>query len=382
MCIKPSSEGVMPQVSAKQVENIISDKNGELFIPGAIEDAILSCVDQPIPEVRQASEGLKTSFGDYNAPISVDYSDPLVVDAYSLYYIRRNVLVPRIAVRDIAMNSTLSNFPDRLKVLDLGCGTGSVELGLLEMFTHPPLDQIRVVVDAVDFSQPALDRLKCHLEAANLSQFTVHTFVRDLRDAPRLDELLSKRKPYDLVFAANVFNELEYDISRALIRLLPTHLVKPAVIVVASATRDFIKALQPLLVKEARSAGLFVYYPCAGPNVLTHDCWMWREHDYKCRAIRRKDGEPIGSGAREQLVASWLYLCNQELTIYDDLRVKYPNLKWGVLGIYGKDSTEKDCQICTGDTRIKIPAQRDRIERGALVGFEGNPPEIKRYRNL
>jgi len=371
----------MPQITYPQVWNLIT-RNDRLFIPDAIEDAVLNCLTQDIGLVKQTGTELKNAFSPLDHAVTLDYDRPEVVDAYSLYYLRRNTLIPRIAMRDIVLNRNLQVFPEKIRVLDMGSGTGAVTIGLLEMFLHPPFNTIDIHVDALDISASSLDRLRYHQKESGLSKFSVNTVIRDLYDITSLDTYLTSSGSYDLIFAANVFNELEHNQSCAVLRCLSRHLADKAVIIIANAQRDFIKELQPLLVTEAYKNGLFVYYPCPSYDASEHDCWFWREHDYDCRKLRTKSGHFILPTHRDQLVATWLILCNRQFTIFDDFKNSYPHLEWGVFRIWGKDSQTCTCEVCTSQGRKLTGPQKNSYKRGAIVGCCGDPLEVQQYFEL
>lgn len=371
----------MPEVTYTQVRDIIT-KNNRLFIPDAIEDAILNCIAQDIGTVKQTGDEIIEAFSPVDHAVTLEYDRPEVVDAYSLYYMRRNTLIPRIAIRDIVLNNNLQTFPEQMKILDIGSGTGAVTIGLLEMFLHPPLNTIDIHVDAIDVSKASLERLRCHLKESGLSGFSVNTVVQDIRDVASLESFLATLGPYNLIFAANVFNELEHSQSCDILCCLSKYLADTAVIVIANAQRDFIKELQSLLVTEAYNNGLFVYYPCPMYDTSEHDCWFWREHDYSCRRVRTKSGQFILPSHRDQLVDTWLILCNRQLSIFDDFRSNYPHLEWGVFQIRGKDSRNSMCEVCTGHGRIILGHQQESYKRGAIVGYESNPLRIRHYIEL
>ena len=261
-----------------------------------------------------------------------------------------------------------------MRILDLGCGTGAVTLGFLEMFSHPPLNGIKIEIDAIDISSPSLNRLKQLVDTLNFSGFQINTIQMDLRDISTLEKYLSCNAPYDIVFAANVLNELEHVQSIELIKSISQHLTNMAFIVIASAAKDFIKKkLQQMLITDANNRGLFVYYPCPSysSSNSSHKCWFWRAHEYKYKTLRKKDGRIIPPGRfREQLVATWLILSNQQLTIYDDFKSSYPELEWGVFGIRGSDSRIHRCEICTGKVEYFLAFKHVTIKEGWLRGFQ------------
>jgi len=373
----------MPQITQLQVWNIIA-RNNHLFIPDVIEDAILSCLTEDIQTIEEAGEKLKEAFALLDRAATIDYDRPEIVDAYSLYYLRRNSLIPRIAIRDMALNHSLQSFPEKVRVLDLGSGTGAVALGLLEMFLHPPFNTINIHVDAIDRSEACLKRLGQHLKAAKLSNFSVNTMSFDISDVDSLDMLLTSRGLYNLIFVANLFNEIkEHAKSCEVLHCLSKHLADKAVIVIANAQRDFIKKLQPLLVAESHRSGLSVYYPCPAHAPLTNECWFWRQHDYDCRRLRQKSRRFILGSYRDQLVALWLILCNKPLSIFDDYKLQYSNLDWGVFRFkQGDDSRYSDCEVCTSQGIRQIGPQAMSVKRGAIVGCSANPFQVQQYVEL
>jgi len=372
----------MPQITYPDVWNVIS-KGNRLFIPYVIEQAILDCIPTDnIDMAKIAGDELQEIFKPLDRAITLDYNRDEIVNAYSLYYLRRNTLIPRIAIRDMVLNTDLQQFPENMRVLDLGSGTGAVTLGLLEMFLHPPFNQINITVDSLDKSMPSLIRLKQHQIQAGLSDFNVNAVVQDLNDISALDSELRRLGPYDLIFAANVFNELDHQISCDIIRCLSNHLKERALITIVNAQRDFTKILQPKLVTAAVNNSLYVYYPCPTQNCSPAVCWFWREHDYDCQKLRSKGGQFILSNHRDQLVATWLILCNKQLTIFDDFKLRYPGLGWGVFRIYGKDPCKHTCEVCTSQGIQSIGPQTSPYKRGAIVGYSGTPLQIQQYLEL
>ncbi|OBW62926.1 MAG: hypothetical protein A9183_00690 [Dehalococcoides mccartyi] len=374
----------MPHITPHQVWSVIA-KNNRLFVPQSIEKAILDCIGDPIDAVKKAGEELITTFNIYDKAINLNYDQTSIVDAYSLYYLRRNSLIPRIAIRDMVLNHNLQAFPDQLHVLDLGSGTGAVTLGLLDMFLYYPFNQINITVDAVDISPLSLARLKQLQAAAGLSRFQVNTDAIDLNDVSFLDGVLYLNEPYDLIFVANVFNELEHQKSCEVLACLSKHLTDSSTIVIANAQRDFIKNLQPLLINEAHNDGLYVYYPCPpnlANNSIAHQCWFWREHDYDCNRLRTKGGQFISGNYRDELVATWLILSNKPYSIFDDFITQYPDLEWGTFRIWGKDSRVDNCQVCTNHGTKFLGKQENIYKRGSLVGCSGNPLQIQQYIEL
>lgn len=117
------------------------------------------------------------SFEKKEEPTVLDYSGDVTIDAYSAYYLPRNSLVPKVAITCCAHSTAFQNLPSRLRILDLGSGTGSVVLGLLDLFRNKARSATRLAIVALDVSLEALRRqrqlvnhvglhgssLQCHL---------------------------------------------------------------------------------------------------------------------------------------------------------------------------------------------------------------------------
>lgn len=371
----------MPVVTEKSISSIIFNSKGNLFVPENIEQAIVPCVKSHPNLIQQAGLELQRAYKPTSHAVTVDYDRVEIIDAYSFYYLRRNTLIPRIAFRDLCLNSNFQEFPDNLRFLDVGSGAGAVTLGLMEMFLHPQLQSIDIHVDAIDKSSLSLQRLKDLQNRAGLSQFSLTTMPVDINDPLQLESFLDSHPRYNFVFLANVFNEVEHSDACAVIGSIVRHLADNAAIVITSAQRDFIKELQPLLIEIGVKGGLNVYYPCPSINVGVHDCWFWREHDYeyKLSAIEKQFKN---TNNREQLSATWLILSNAGLSIFDNFLVNYPALEWGVFRIRGKYATVDKCELCTTSGLTVIGPQKQDYKRGSIVGFTQNPFQINSYFEL
>lgn len=371
----------MPQVTLADISKIIF-RNSHLFIPRCIERAIEQTVENNADTISQAGEELMDTYGSKYAPIKFDYDSSASVDAYSIFYTRRNVIIPRIALRDIVLNSKLQIFPPRIRVLDLGSGTGAVVLGLLEMFRHTPLKSIAVEIDVVDISSKMLIRLKRLLQAAGLTPRSIVTINQDITDTDNLTRKLVNRGKYDFIFAANLFGELTNQEAVTILKCIVPRLSGKGMIFIVNAPKDPFIGMIPELIEKATEENLTVYYPCP-PNKSCSCgwCWFWREHEYD-RGVLKVEGRIISGRYREQLAASWLIFSKKPYTIYDDFITQYPNLDWGPFSIFGQDSATCDSQVCISSgikNRLRVGKS---IKRGSIVGGAGEPFRIARHYKL
>lgn len=361
----------VPKITTPKISKLIFNKK-RLFIPRSIEIALEKRVKNTADVVYEASEYLMEKFKPMHTPIDIDYNDSAVVDGYSLCYTRRNVLIPRLAFRDITLNSKFQRLSPSIKVLDLGCGTGAIVLGILEMFKHPPLDTVSIEIDAVDIAPKMLKRLKELVKEAKLPFNNIALINQDVTDIAGLEKILSQRGKYDYIFAANLFVELENDDANNLLKCIAQQLTNSGMIFIVNAPKDYFKTMMPELVETSHQMNLTVYYPC--PPVRQGECekcWFWRENEFDNQGNLTVEGRIVSGRSREQLVASWLVLSKRPNTIYDDFIAQHPKLSWGPISFYGQDSGNSDSQVCTARGIINRLRVGQSIKRGSLVGGHG-----------
>jgi len=369
----------MPTITINDIRSIIY-RDKQLFIPDTVEKAIVNAIQEK-ELIEPAGKKLLTAYRELDKPIRFDYSENGIADAYALFYTRRNTLVPRIAFRDLLLNAHFQQLPPKIRVLDLGSGTGAVVLGLLDMFAHAPLNRTAVHIQAIDIARPMLDKLEELVRFAPFQPKSLQTTVLDLRDINSLQSVLRSSGEFDFIFAANVFAELDQTEAVNVLTGVAPHLSSGGAIVIVDAQRNHGKPLLPVLIQAARSAGLTVYYPCPVDNLHScGQCWFWREDEYSYKPIKL-DGRTIGEGYREQLVAHWLMLTKNGCSIYDDF-VGGQHLDWGPISFFGDDSINNDSQVCTPKgikNRLRVGKS---YKRGSIVGGSGNPFTIAQYIEL
>jgi SAM-dependent methyltransferase len=369
----------MPIITTNDIRSIIY-QNNQLFIPDAIESAIMSTFKEK-ELIESVGIKLLTAYREMDKPIRFDYSENGVPDAYALFYTRRNTLVPRIAFRDLLLNPHFHQLPPEIRVLDLGSGTGAVILGLLDMFAHAPLNKIAVHIHAVDISRPMLDKLEELVRSTQFNPKSLKTTVLDLRDITQLQSVLRSSGKFDFIFAANIFAELDQTEAVNVLTSVAPYLNNDGAIVIVDAQRNHGKFMLPVLIPAAHNVGLNVYYPC--PPSKSHSCgqcWFWREDAYSYNPIII-EGRPIGERYREQLVAHWLILTKNGCSIYDDF-MQGQNLDWGPISFFGEDSINNDSQVCTPKEIKNHLRVGKECKRGSIVGGSGNPFKITQYFEL
>jgi len=381
------------RINPQLIKGIITH-NGRLFVSQAITDAIESFLesteDAILEEGGRLEDLYEKSMGDPQQPVVVDYSGAATVDAYSVFYLPRNTLVPRVAILCCAYDAALQNLPSRLSVLDLGSGTGGVVLGLIDLLANKALTTTYLDIVALDASPGSLVRQSKMVGHMGCPQVSHRYQPVDLSDPASYQSALSLGAPYDIVFIANLFGEMHRDATNALVRSIAPLLSENGIMVSVESQSNYVKRQRTRIVKTARGLGLHVYYPCP-PDVACPraECWMWREDEFDC--------PPIMVGG--QLVdirpfhrAHWTILCKKPHTIYDAFHNNNPGLVWGVGQCYPPVQEDKKVSYgydaCTTKGLVRGAITQDAqkwswslrsrpFERGSVIGITADLTEIE-----
>ncbi len=390
LCRRRSSVNVTT-ITPQLIRGLITH-NGRLFVPADITDAIESCLESSADAIRYEGarlQGLYQQAQTTRRPVTVDYSGAATVDAYSVYYLPRNTLVPKVAILCCAHSPALQTLPDRLSVLDLGSGTGGVVLGLIDLFSNQPLTGIHLDIVALDASSASLDRQNELVDRIGCGHVSHRSKCVELSDPVSFRDALSLGAPYDMVFAANLFGEMHESPTLALIQSVAHLLAANGIMVSVESQSNHVMEQRVRIVRTAKQFGLHTYYPCPptmscpGPS-----CWMWRTDEFDCPSIT-VDGEEVETTTVHK--AHWTVLCRKPCTIYDAFRSKNPRLTWGVAHIRESrvegDEVKHDYTFCTQIGRLKGTITQDRkkwmwsprtklFDRGTVIGMTGGCTQI------
>jgi SAM-dependent methyltransferase len=367
--------------------------NGQFTVPKNIKRAIEQCVatnDQSliIEEYHRLLEEYKR-YRKLMIPAKIDYHGDLTIDAYTTFYLPRNIVIPWIAMRDLSLHSRLRVLPEELNILDLGSGTGAIVLGLLHLFHSRAFSTIKTNVVSVDYFPEALKRQQKLIKSAGFSLTGIHFMKANLNNFDDYVDSINEHGPYDFVFTGNCFTELEEEAAKNIIAQIPGFLSDNGVVIIAEAQRDYIKAMIGVLARLSNSVGLSVFYPCPEYSCDSDGwCWVWRAHDCDFPQMQIA-GKPLEEYAREDLVLSWLMLTKKKRSLYHDFRKNNPHLFFGPVAQEKSLDKEKrrygeNYGICTGEdvrTFKKNYQISPNYSRGSIVGLteEG---EIEIYQNL
>lgn len=382
----------MTKITPELIKSIIT-QNGTLFVPESITDAIGSCVISDSDAIQGEYDNLTEKyrrFAEKLEPLAVDYSRSTTIDTYSVYYLPRNTLVPKVAVLCCAYHPSLQKLPDRLSVLDLGSGTGGVVLGLLDLFRNKLLSRTHLDIVALDSSSEALKRQIQLVEGIGLHGSSLQCYQVDLSDSKAYKSELSIGAPYDMVFAANIFAEMDAQVADAILKHVVPLISETSIVVNVESQSNPAMKQRPYIVKAAKRLGLYVYYPCP-PELLCPkaECWNWRTDEFDCPNIM------VNEEAIETIKvhkAHWTILCKKPCTIYEMFHDKNADLIWGVAAPYKPkfegDKVEHGYEFCTEKGRYTGKITQDKgkwlwlmqdelFKRGSIIGITDTLDEIK-----
>ncbi|MCJ7631266.1 methyltransferase domain-containing protein [Candidatus Bathyarchaeota archaeon] len=382
----------MTNISPTLIRGLIT-QNGTLSVPQAIADAIGSCTTSEARSIREEGEQLKAkynSFEDKEKPAVLDYSSDVTIDAYSVYYLPRNSLVPKVAIMCCSYSAAFQSLPSRLRILDLGSGTGGVGLGLLDLFHNKALLATCLDIVALDVSQEALRRQSQLVNHMGLHGSSLQCHRADLSDPKDYISKLPVGAPYDMVFAANILIELGEPTIDALLQHVVPLLSESGIVVVVESQSNYTKKQKARIAKDVKNLGLHIYYPCP-PNLTCsrYSCWKWRNDEFECPSIM-VHGEALETTKIQK--AHWMILSKRSCSIYDILHSKNPQLVWGVAAS-GKvqieeDKVKYDYEFCTENgwfpgtieqekNKLLWPTEDEPFKRGTIVGITWDDKEIK-----
>lgn len=358
-------------------------------VTGAIEESIIT---RDVTALNDEYSNLLTTYKNYREimrPIEIDYHQDVTIDAYTIYYLPRNLGIPWIAFRDLSTHPAFQNFPDTINVLDFGSGTGAVSLGLLYLYNKvKPFVNGQVNIVAMDCCNQALTRQKKLIEKSHFKGNHL-SLQSDLNDVSSSIEKAKKYGPFQFIFIANCFTELETEIARQYITELPSLIDDAGVIIIAEAQRTYMKRMVSILAKDAVNNGLYVFYPCPTLTCLSDEkrCWVWRDHDYVFPDITIDKSPLISAPKGKDLTLSWLILTKQVISLYDLYRKPNSTLTYGPIAqewVVKNRIKEYQLGMCDGSDVLEFGVDKaisTAYNRGSVVGLSSDG-SIKKYHEL
>ena len=107
----------MPIVDANIIRKLITT-NDSLFVSDRIVKAIGQTTVSGISDILDAREQLIKIYKDYvkiDEPTPVSYSNNAIIDAYTVHYLPRNTLIPKLFFLSLAYHPAFRTIKDGLK---------------------------------------------------------------------------------------------------------------------------------------------------------------------------------------------------------------------------------------------------------------------------
>lgn len=388
---------MMVELNINSLQGLFLEK-GDFFVPQNITDAISSCIKTEPEDIEKEItrlERLYSSYRNIDGPIELEYYNDVTVDAYTIKYLPRNTLIPKILLLSIAEHPVLRKIPKEIHILDLGSGTGGVVLGLLDIFQQQLFSDTKVKIVALDSSVTSIARQKKLIKKIEASNCEVYHFKVDLAEPEDYLKSMMHLAPYDYIITANLLTELKSSPIDDLLSNSYGSLSENGLILIAEAPRLYTCKLMVYLSKFLVELGLSCYYPCPidfkCKKSVNEQCWVWFETKFKCPVINVADTE---FEVTDRLVTTWAIYCNSQHSVYDFLKEGDPDLSWGVATPYGNEfSIEKkmDYEVCTNKGPKTVTHTREEaifrdkrsvILRGAIIGFDLHSRAVKAWHPL
>jgi len=342
----------------------------DLSVPHEIISAIQNNLKSPTEDINRQGSYLSSEFSkNYNKVPDIDYNDEATIDAYTTKYLPRNFHIPKIALRCLSVNPEAVQFSENIKILDLGSGTGAISIGLLHLFNNDILSNYKIDITAVDEVELALARQKIIIDHANLlNDNKWDAFKIDLTNMSDLRRIFNERF-WDLIFAGNLFNEIDSNSSKEIISQAVDSLSDNGSLIYCDIQHNRIKELIPILSDFCFSEKHGIYYPCRkGHNCKNNWCWMWNIYGISAQDFQHR-GEVI-LGSDKDLIL-FIFIINKiGITIYDFFRNNDPNFEYSV-GCYCRPTNQ--AEFCG----LKLPL-KDEVKNGHIYKIDTKSNEYSR----
>ncbi len=348
-------------------------------LPDNIRRGIKNCLASSYEDIEIARGDLENLFrnnGDYLTPlVGINYTLPLI-DAYTIDYLPRNFLIPRIAMRALSLNRRTVSFGSEIRVLDCGAGTGAVALGLFDLFSIPLLSNYNLKFYALDVNINKLERQRCILQNAGFlhGENYFQGVQVDISNIDSFRTFLSSQSEWDLIFFANSLSEIGVDSYRNIFGILHHYLAENGSIIIAEPAQDRGKVIIHKIADLIVSQGLTTYYPCnnvtscayrTAPYLPHRKCWQWGEYPEIAVHPFNIYGRTVVSSQRPLEISRFI-LNKCGATIFDDLKVENPELSWGIVRKRGNQH-----EVCPQIRRVNLQIW---YKDGTILGWKAQPP--------
>ena len=353
---------------------------------------------QPWPEadiarLARSVKKIADVYTDGRNPCSL-FSDPALRTAYSAYYLPCNAIKLFPILNELERRSSLVLKERRLRVLDLGCGPGTLLAGLLDYCLQHERSGLTLDLTGIDRDPGNCSTARALIEAYSAmapgapAVAALHFIRGDIRSLDRL-AAASSHSGFDLIMAGNLINELQ---GHELIDLADriTAQLSPAgsIIILDPGTRQSFKNLLLFRDELLNRHGMHLIAPClqTGMCPLQNSAEAWCHEKLawspplQVRLIDQRTGFTKHKGIK------FSYLVVSRDTQSRNLSEGSPGEEnlWRVASYVIRNKGEERLYVCNGCerrllrrlTRITGTLSSDfsHAERGDLVTFTAAEP--------
>ncbi len=348
-------------------------------------------------DIRKLAHAVKKIADVYTEGRQPDdlFSDPALRRAYSAYYLPCNAIKLFPILSELERRSLLPPRKQPLRVLDLGCGPGTLFAGLLDYFLqHSKRADITLNITGIDRNPGNCSAARALLEAflAKAPEapevHSVHFLTGEVRSLDRLT-MASPEDGFDLILAGNLINELHGNALADLADRI-TALLKPTgmIIILDPGTRQSFKNLLMFRQEMLNRHDMHLAAPClqAAPCPLQDckDAWCHEKLFWTPPLIVRLIDQHTGFTKHKGVKFSYLAMTRDNK---DPLTLKNSSAcadLWRVTSYVIRNKGEERLYVCNGRkrlllrrlTRITNPASSDFScsERGDIVNIKKTEP--------
>lgn len=324
-------------------------------------------------------------------PARAALSDPSLRAAYTAYYLPCNAVKLFPVLEEIERRSPLLRANTELRVLDLGCGPGTLTAALLDYCLQNRAGAgISLDITGIDRNPGNTEAAReltgalCAAASGALKQACLRFLSGDLTSAA--DMLPEPQTGFDLIMAGNLVNELDSSHITGFARLLASRLAPGGMAVVLEpGTLPAFRRLLLLRQELAAHADISLRAPCLRPGPCplqdSPETWCHEKLFWSPPALVSLIDERTGFTKRKGVKFSYIVAARDKDKAPEASAGPPDKALWRIVSYVIRSKGEERLYACNGRerillrrlTRLKAPASADfsHCARGDIVVISG-----------